>query len=139
MTGHDYDRGYPPSMIGVPLRDLPPTAQAAWSDLRDRLRSGLGDELVAVWAHGGTTSIGDPAHGGDLDTYVIVSCRPDESTARRIEEDRAAIAEGRRVEWDAWYVLAADARRSEPPSHTWGEGLPPTDRPPDALPRWSRF
>jgi len=109
-------------MSGIRLRDLPPTAQGAWSDLRDRLRAVLRDDLVAIWAHGGTTSVGDPAHAGDLDTYVIVSRRPDEPTARRIEEDHAAIAEAHGIEWDAWYVLADDARRSDPPSHAWHEG-----------------
>lgn len=109
-------------MVGVELQELPPTARVAWSDLRDRLRSVLGDDLVAMWAHGGTTSIGDPAHAGDLDTYVIVSSRPDEPTARRIEESHAVTAEAHSVEWDAWYVLADDARSSDRPSHAWREG-----------------
>ena len=116
------DRGYPSSMVGVPLRELPPTAQAAWAELRDRLGSELGDELVAMWAHGGTTSIGDPAHAGDLDTYIILSRKPDEPTTRKIEEHHAALAEAHRVDWDVWYVLADDARRSESPSHAWHEG-----------------
>lgn len=109
-------------MVGVALRDLPPTAQAAWSDLRDRLGAVLGDELVAMWAHGGMTSIGDPAHAGDLDTYAILSGSLDEPTVRRIEEHHAETARAHGVEWDAWYVLADDARRSDPPSHAWREG-----------------
>ncbi len=109
-------------MLGVSLRDLPPAAQAAWSDLRDGLRSVLGDDLVAMWAHGGTVSIGDPAHAGDLDTYVVVARSPDEQTARRIEEAHAATARAHGVEWDAWYVLADDARRSKQPSHAWQAG-----------------
>lgn len=109
-------------MVGVPLRDLPPIAQAAWSDLRDRLRTLLGDELVAIWAHGGTTSIGDPSHAGDLDTYVLLSRRPDAPTTRRIEEAHEATAREHGIEWDAWYVLTDDARRPDPPSHAWREG-----------------
>lgn len=109
-------------MAGVPLLSLPPVARAAWTDLRNRLRSVLGDELVAMWAHGGTTSIGDPAHAGDLDTYVILSATPDAASARRIENSHTATAEAHRVEWDAWYVLADDARRSDPPAHAWREG-----------------
>ncbi|MDQ3689135.1 MAG: DUF4111 domain-containing protein [Chloroflexota bacterium] len=109
-------------MVGVSLRDLPPTAQAAWSDLRDRLRAVLGDGLLAIWAHGGTTSVDDPAHAGDLDTYVIISRRPNEATARRIEDAHVAIADAHGVEWDAWYVLADDARRSVPPPHAWTQG-----------------
>lgn len=108
-------------MAGVPLRELPETARVAWSDLRDRLRTILGDDLVAIWAHGGTTSIGDPPHVGDLDTHVIVARRPDEPAVRRIEEAHAEIAATHGVEWDAWYVLADDARRPEPPRHAWRE------------------
>jgi hypothetical protein len=108
-------------MAGIPLQKLPETAQAAWSDLVDRLRGILGDDLVAMWAHGGTTSIGDPAHVGDLDTYVIVVSRPDEPTLRRIEEAHAAIAAQHGIEWDTWYVLADDACRPDPPSHAWRE------------------
>ena len=109
-------------MAGVSLQDLPPTAQAAWSELRVELRAALGDELVAMWAHGGTTSIGDPAHVGDLDTYVVVSRRPDEPTARRIERAHDATATEHGIEWDAWYIVAQDAARSDPPSHAWREG-----------------
>ena len=108
--------------MGVSLDNLPPAAKAAWADLRDRLRTLLGDELVAIWAYGGTTSVGDPPHAGDLDTYVILARRPDEATARRIEEAQLATAETHGVEWDAWHVVADDARRSEPPSHAWQEG-----------------
>lgn len=112
-------RGYPRSVAGISLEQLPPSARAAWSDLRDRLQATLGDNLVAVWAHGGTTSIGDPAHRGDLDTYVILARRPDASTARQIEATHVALAEEHGVEWDAWYVLADAAARSEPPSDAW--------------------
>lgn len=109
------------------MGDLSPTARAAWSELRDVLRSTLGDELVAMWAHGGTTSIGDPAHAGDLDTYVILGRLPDVPTAaQRIEEQQAAIAEAHGIEWDAWYVLADAARRSDPPSHAWRKDRPDT-------------
>lgn len=108
-------------MAGVPLRDLPATAQVAWSDLRDELRSVLGDMLVAMWAHGGTTAVGDPAHAGDLDTYVIVARRPDEATARRIEQAQEATATQNGIDWDTWYVLAGDARHSSPPPHAWRE------------------
>ena len=103
------------------MSHLPATAQSAWSDLRDELRSVLGDDLVAMWAHGGTTVIGDPAHAGDLDTYVIVARRPDEPTASRVERAQEEIAERHGVEWDTWYVLVEDARRSDPPPHAWRE------------------
>ena len=74
-----------------------------------------------MWGHGGTTSAGDPAHDGDLDTYVVVSRRPDKATAGRIEEAHAATAQTHGVTWDAWYVLEKDAGHPEPPPHAWSE------------------
>jgi Domain of unknown function (DUF4111) len=103
----------------VTLEDVPPVARAAWLDLRDRLQSILGDDLVAMWAHGGMTAAGDPAHSGDLDTYVVVRRRPDEATARRLEEAQRATAEAHGVEWDDWYVGVDRARRGDPPTHVW--------------------
>ena len=91
-------------------------------DLRQLLLDQVGDDLVALWAHGGTTNVDDAPHTGDLDTYAILRRRPGELTVRRIEEAHARIADGHGVEWDAWYVLEADARRSEPPSHAWADG-----------------
>lgn len=106
-------------MTSVALQELPPAARAAWEDLRDRLRFALGGDLVAMWAHGGTTSVADPAHAGDLDTYVIVRRRPDEATIRQVELAHESTAAEHGVEWDTWYVLADDARGSEPPRHAW--------------------
>ena len=63
--------------------DLPARARAVWADLRGRLLGILGEDLVAMWAHGGTTASGEPAHGGDLDTHVILTLRPDDATAQR--------------------------------------------------------
>lgn len=108
-------------MTGVDLQDLPPAARDAWADLRDRLRSALGDDLVAMWAHGGTTSVADPAHLGDLDTYVLVRRRPDEANVREVELAHESTATEHGVEWDTWYVIADDACGSEPPRHAWRE------------------
>ena len=91
-------------------------------DLRAQLLDQVRDDLVAMWAHGGTTNQDDAAHVGDMDTYVILLRGPDEATVRRIEEAHARIAHVHGIEWDAWYVLDADARRSEPPSHAWIHG-----------------
>ena len=106
-------------MPGIPLYRLPATPRAAWLRLRDELRRIVGDDLVAVWAEGGLTGVDDPPHQGDLDTYVILARRPDAATARAIEEAHDAIARDAGVEWDAWYVLAEDARRPEPPRHAF--------------------
>jgi hypothetical protein len=109
-------------MPGVRLHDVPQAARAAWSALRDALVSMLGDDLVAIWAHGGTTVVNDPARHGDLDTHVILARRPDRATARQIEAVHEALAKEHGVEWDAWYVLADDARHADPPPHAWREG-----------------
>ena len=113
---------YAAAMSVVSLDELPVVARRAWLDLTQELRRELGDDLVAVWAYGGTTSLGDPAHKGDLDTYVIVRHRPDEPTIRSIDGVHATTATAHGVEWDAWYVTADDARRSDPPSHAWRQG-----------------
>jgi hypothetical protein len=72
-----------------------------------------------MWAHGGTISVEDPAHAGDLDTYVIVSRSPDDATARAVEHAHDSIATEHGVEWDVWYVRLEDAGSAEPPRHAW--------------------
>jgi hypothetical protein len=108
-------------MPGLQLDKLPAFAQTAWLRLRDELRGILGDDLVAMWAHGGTTGIEDPPHTADLDTYVILARRPAEATADKIEAAHQSIARDLRVEWDEWYVLAEDARRPDQPRHAFRE------------------
>lgn len=112
-------QGYAAAVAGVPLDELPETARTAWLRLRDELQHILGDGLVAIWAHGGTTAVEDEPHAADLDTYVIVARRPDEAAAQRIEQAQEAIARDHGIEWDAWYVLATDARRPDPPRHAF--------------------
>jgi hypothetical protein len=109
-------------VAGVPLNEVPVSARSAWFSLRKELQHILRDDLVAMWAHGGTIAVDDPAHTADLDTYVIVSREPDDATARAIEYAHAAIASDQGVEWDAWYVRADDARGEDPPRHAWREG-----------------
>ena len=109
-------------MTAVRLHDVPASARTAWLALRDELQRILQDDLIAMWAHGGTIAVDEPAHAADLDTYVIVSRSSDEATARAIERAHDAIASGRGVEWDAWYVGIDDARSADPPRHAWRKG-----------------
>ena len=109
-------------MAAVPLDRIPTSARKAWLALRTDLQRILGDDLVALWAYGGTVSIDDPARAGDLDTYVLLARQPDDETASAIEEAQDAIASSLGVEWDTWYVLAEAARAAEPPRHAWREG-----------------
>ena len=108
-------------MAGIALDKVPNSAQTAWLALRDELRHILGKDFVAMWAYGGTMAVDDPPHAGDLDTYVVISRRPDEATARAIEDEHNALAHAHAVEWDAWYVLAEEASGADPPRHAWRE------------------
>lgn len=106
-------------MSRIKLNQIAPPARFAWAALRDELQSILADDLVAMWAFGGTTSVVDPAHAGDLDTYIVLRGQPDETAARRIEEAESRIARKHGVEWDNWYIGADDARAADPPRHAW--------------------
>ena len=106
-------------MTGVPLEELPEGPRAAWVALRDALQEILGDDLVAIWAYGGTTAVGDPPHPADLDTYVVLARRPDEATVQKIEDAQDAIARDRRIDWDISYILAADTGRQDPAPHAY--------------------
>ncbi len=98
---------------------VPNPARSAWLALRDELQNILGDDLVAMWAYGGTMSVDDPVRAGDLDTYVVISRRPDEATARAIEGAHDATASRLGVDWDVWYVLVDAALGTDPPHHAW--------------------
>jgi hypothetical protein len=114
--------GYPATVTDLALEELPGVARTAWLSLRDALLSFLDRDLIAMWAHGGTVSTVEPAPTADLDTYVILARKPTNATARQIEAAHEAIAHDHEVEWDAWDVLADDARRADPPRHAWKQG-----------------
>jgi hypothetical protein len=97
--------------------NLPIAARLAWSRFRDESRTSLGDDLTALWGYGGTVFPDRSRRLGDLDTFVVLERVPDERTARDLEQAEAEIARERGIHWDIWYVLAADAGRSEPPTH----------------------
>jgi hypothetical protein len=109
----------PPS---VSLDALPEAARTAWLRLRDELRQIVGDNLVAMWAYGGTTFPDPPRRSGDLDAHVVLDRAPDERTVQSIEAAHDTIGAEHGVEWDTWYVLAADARRPESPPHAFRAG-----------------
>jgi Aminoglycoside adenylyltransferase, C-terminal domain len=101
----------------VSLDELPVAASRAWSRFRDETRRYLGDDLTALWGYGGTTFPDRSRRLGDLDTFAVVERVPDERTNRKLEQAEAEIAREHGIYWDIWYVLAADAGRSEPPPH----------------------
>lgn len=106
-------------MPGVRVDEIAEPARTAWLSLREELRAILGDDLAAMWAHGGSTSVGDPPHDGDLDTYILVARRPTQVAVQQLEDSEQALAGERGVEWDTWYVLTDDAGGSDPPHHAW--------------------
>jgi hypothetical protein len=108
--------------MSVSIDDIPQPARMAWLRLRDELHGVLGDDLVAIWAYGGTTSVDGPPRSGDLDTYVIVKREPDDEAIRRIEDAHEEIARAHGIEWDARYILVEDARRAEDPRHAYRSG-----------------
>jgi hypothetical protein len=105
--------------VSVSLDEIPEVPRLAWLRLRDELQLILGNDLVALWGHGGTTFPDRPSPGGDLDTYAVLRRRPDDGQSQRIETAHDTIARERGVEWDAWYVLADDARLPESPKHAF--------------------
>ena len=105
----------------IALDQLPEPVGIAWTGLRNELETILGEDLVAMWAYGGTVAVEGPPRSADLDTYVIVRRPIDEPTAEAIEGVHTIIGEHMGVEWDAWYVLESDARRPESPRHAWQE------------------
>lgn len=108
--------------MSVPLDEIPETARNAWLRLRDDLQHIIGEDLVAIWAYGGTTFPDRPLRSGDLDAHVVLSRAPDEATARSIDAAHERIAAELGVDWDTWYILAADARRSDSPPHAFRAG-----------------
>lgn len=104
--------------MNVTSDQVPDPARSAWLRLRDGLQEILGDDLVAMWAHGGTLTSTQPRRA-DLDTYVIVARRPDDATVLRILHLHEAIEGDLAVEWDTWYVTADDAKGPIPPEHAF--------------------
>ncbi len=109
--------------MSIPIERLPERARMAWLRLRDQLLGILGDDLVAIWAYGGTASAPEGAQFGDLDTFVVVRRPIDEATAHTIEREQAIVADEIGVEWDTWYVIGADARVATAPRHAFRDRL----------------
>jgi Domain of unknown function (DUF4111) len=104
--------------MNVASDQVPEPARTAWLRLRDELRDILGDDLIAIWAHGGTLA-STPPRQADLDTYVVLARRPDSPTAQAIDQLEDAIEADLGVEWDDWYITTEDASQSRPPAHAF--------------------
>lgn len=100
--------------------NIPDPARTAWLRLRDGLVELLGDDLISLWAHGGTLASPD-WRGADLDTYAILARRPDAATVQAITGLHDAIEADLGVEWDAWYITLEAASGSDAPHHAFRE------------------
>ena len=97
--------------MNVSSDQIPEPARTAWLQLRDGLRDILGDDLVAIWAHGGTLA-SVQARQADLDTYVVLAGRPDAPTVQAIEQLQDAIEAD--VGLDGTAGTSQPTRRSNP-------------------------
>jgi hypothetical protein len=98
------------------IKELPPVAAGACVALRDALLDILGDDLVGMWLHGGTTFADRSAVSGDLDIAVVIDQLAEaERTPRvwradptsrpsRIRAAQAAIASRLGVQFDTTYL-----------------------------------
>lgn len=114
--------------MSIDIEELPKVAAEASLRLRDELLDILGDDLVAMWLHGGTTFADGPARMGDLDVCVVVrGLSDDERTPRRWRADptsrpnrvRAAqerIARELGVDFDTACLLAEEMGRARLPT-----------------------
>ncbi len=76
---------------------------------------------MALWAHGAATQPDQPRRLGDVDTHCLLRGEPSRSAAEKVRAIHEAIARDQTIEWDSWYVLESDARRTAPPRHLLGE------------------
>ena len=111
------------SSKSVPLESLPPTVLAVCLRLRDGLSRILGGDLVALWVHGACVSPNPPARLGDIDIHGILPGHRNRETAVQIDALHSSLEAECDIKIDGWYVLLADAQKSDPPPHALRPGL----------------
>jgi len=109
--------------VSFPIEQVPHVAREAWTRLRDDLVRILGDDLVAMWAYGGTITAPTGAPIGDLDTFVVVRGPVGAQSALAIDEAQDTITEETGADWDAWYVTEDEARKPAMHRHAWRDRL----------------
>ena len=123
----------------IAIGDIPDAAASASLRLRDELLAILGDDLVGMWLHGGTTFADPPVRPGDLDICVVVAnVTPDErsprlwrrdpgSTPSRIYAAQESIACDEGAIFDTTYLLADQVGRGRMPSSAFRRSRRETD------------
>ncbi len=114
--------------LPVSIDDIPAPAAAASHKLRDAVLSILGDDLVGMWLHGGTTFPDRPRKPGDLDICAAVDGiaaeerdpgvwgNQPESRPYRIAAATLELASAAGVSFDLMCVPAATLARAKPPT-----------------------
>jgi hypothetical protein len=104
--------------VVISTHALPPNAAAASLRLRDAVLGIFGDDVVAMWLHGGTTFADRPVRPGDLDIGAVLrQVAPDERRPSRWRADREsrpsrifaaqeAIAHDFDLAFDALYLVS---------------------------------
>lgn len=110
-------------MTSVPLKELPREVSQPCIRLRDELIDLLGSDLVALWGYGAATFSDRPKKLGDVDTHALLTRVSDRHIATTIDRIHESSAQESGVEWDSWYILEADARGAEPPTHCFRADL----------------
>jgi Aminoglycoside adenylyltransferase, C-terminal domain len=125
--------------VTVSIDEIPKAAATASFELRNALLDILGDDLVAMWLHGGTTFVDRSARPIDLDVCVIVANVPQiersprawradpNSRPSRIRAAEAAIASAHGSEVDATYLLEGEVSRGRLPSRAFRQSQRVTD------------
>jgi hypothetical protein len=107
------------------LDQLPAATRNAVTALHHGLVRTFGDDLAAIWLYGGSL-FNDVAL--DIDLHILLARKPEGPQGDKIRELHSIVSRNERWvdEFDSWYILLDDARRSEPPPNVgpWHPGLP---------------
>ena len=125
--------------MSLPIESVPGAAAAASVALVDALGAVLGDALVGMWLHGGTTFPDRPRHVGDLDICVVLSQASEaerdprtwfgdpQARPSRVFAAQAAVANDHSVLFDSIYVLTDEMASGDPPSEAFNPDRPVLD------------
>jgi streptomycin 3"-adenylyltransferase len=117
----------------ITLDQIPPTSAEASLAAREELLRVLGDDLAAMWLHGGTTFSDRPRRPGDLDiSAVVASVAPTERHPSNWRDDPASrparlaaahdlLARKHGLPLDVNYLLADEVGGGDPPSDAFCE------------------
>jgi hypothetical protein len=122
--------------MSIPFEQIPEAAAEASRLLAEQIADVLGDDLVGVWLHGGTTFPDRPRKVGDLDICAVISqatpaernpasWRDDpQSRPSRLHAAQNSIAHDRNVAFDTTSLLVYEIGGGEPPAEAFNQARP---------------